>query len=295
MRIRFLKLTRLCRQPLTWICLAAFALLATGCHTMYERRSGRSSSVVAYLQPPGSEVILTPAIPRLALPLQVGVAWVPQQSGTPGLTAVQQMQLADQIRQRFEALPFVARVTTVPTGYLQPRGGWTNLEQVGRMLGLDVIVLLGYDQVHITESTLASLSVWTIVGAYVVPSERRGTHTLLEASVFDVNSRQLLFRAPGVHTIERKFGTFAEADGIERDHRERGFAAAMDHLVGNLHSELNHFQHAIRTMPESVEIVHRPGYTGAGALPHSWIAALLAGLGLIMGARRHRNIAHLPQ
>jgi len=289
------RLARSRRHLLGALALLLVAATLAGCYTLNHRRSGRSSSVVTFLYPPGSEEVMTPRVPRLALPLQVGVAWVPAQSGDMDLTAVQQMALADEIRLAFESKPFVGRVVNVPPGYLRQRGGWTNLEQVGRMMNLDVIVLLGYDQVHIMESTVATWSILTIVGAYTIPSEGTGTHTLMEASVIDLGSRQLLFRAPGMHVSKRTFAPLAASDSRQRQQRDLGFTEAMVSLIGNLGSELNHFQEQIKTMPESVEIVHRPGYRGAGSLPLSWGASLLLGAGLIAGSRRNRSNANSPQ
>ena len=43
------------------------------------------------------------------------------------------------------------------------------------MFGIDVIVLLSYDQVQFRDEGLLSLTYWTVVGAYTIPGEKNDT------------------------------------------------------------------------------------------------------------------------
>ena len=61
------------------LALIICAMLA-GCGAMRTRH--RSSSVVQYLYPDKNEYIETPGIPRMELPLRVGVAFVPEKTGS---------------------------------------------------------------------------------------------------------------------------------------------------------------------------------------------------------------------
>ena len=140
-------------------------------------------------------------IPTLRLPLRVGLAFVPP-STSRGLTELQKTELLREVAAKFRALPFVESIEVVPTTYLRPGGGFENLDQLRSLLGVDVIALIAYDQAQLTSGTAWSLSYWTIVGAYVVPGEKNDTATLMEAVVYDIASRKLLFRAPGTSTIK---------------------------------------------------------------------------------------------
>ena len=66
------------------------------------------------------------------------------------------------------------------------------------MFGVDIMALVSYDQIHFTDSNAMAMLYWTIVGAYLVHGDEYDIKTLLDISVFDVASRKLLFRAPGV-------------------------------------------------------------------------------------------------
>jgi len=65
----------------------AVFFLAAGCSMGMQNR--HSSSVVNYLYPNNQNVVDQPATPVLSLPLKVGVAFVPEESGgTPPLSSV---------------------------------------------------------------------------------------------------------------------------------------------------------------------------------------------------------------
>jgi rhombotail lipoprotein len=70
------------------------------------------------------------------------------------------------------------------------------------MYNVDVVALLSYDQAQFTDEGALSLTYLTIVGAYLVPAEKNDTHTMLDAVVYDIRSRKMLFRAPGTSQIK---------------------------------------------------------------------------------------------
>ena len=112
------------------------------------------------------------------------------------------MDLMERISAEFRSLPFVRDIDLIPTDYLTNGGGFTNLDQIRTMYGIDVITLVSYDQVQHTDEGMLSLSYWTIVGAYTVKGEKNDTSTMVDAVLYDIPSRKLLFRAPGTSRVK---------------------------------------------------------------------------------------------
>ena len=276
------------------LALAVFAL--AGC-TGWQVSRTQGTSVMQYLYPQDETRIETERVPELLLPLRVGVAFVPPaenrsggygygyaNAGTP--TEQERAVLIGKVAERFRALPYIGKVEHIPSAYLRPGGGFANLDQIRSMFGVDVIALVAYDQVQFTDQNILSLAYWTIVGAYVVKGEHNDTQTLMDAVVYDIPSRSLLFRAPG--TSQVKAG--ATAVGLEtrlRADSAKGFELATEEMVKNLGTELASFRVRIKERPEEVRIVHRPGYSGAGAFDGAW-AGLLAAVLLWVGRRERR-------
>ena len=184
------------------------AIALTGCFSLRNTRHQQASSVVQFLYPDKDQPFVQPAIPTLRLPLKVGVAFVPSSVDRAGdsnhddnFSEAQKTGLMRRIADAFRALPFVQSIEILPGSYLRPGGGFENLDQLRTLLGVDVIALVSYDQAQNSSDTAWSLSYWTIVGAYIVPAQKNDTHTLMEAVVYDIASRSLLFRAPGVSAI----------------------------------------------------------------------------------------------
>ncbi len=249
----------------------------TSCADFYRGRQSRyTSSVVDYLYPK-KEVAEVSSIPRLSLPLHVGIAFVPESnSGTRAnpLGATEKADLLDRISSQFRALPFVKDIDLIPTGYLTPGGGFTNLDQIRTMYGIDVIALVSYDQVQHTDQGLLSLSYWTIVGAYTVRGEKNDTSTMVDAVVYDIPSRKMLFRAPGTSHIKGS-STWVNLSEQLRGDALKGFHQAADNLVTNLQFELDRFKKKVKEMPEAYAIEHKPGYTGGGSLGAAYSMTLL--------------------
>lgn len=270
-----------------WLAIAA--LFATGCHAL-ERgntRNRHNSSLVDYLYPRGNHDRPTkPSVPTLTLPLKVGIAWVPESSSgkdqyrqrDPVLTETRRKELAEAVIPHFKKYPFISSIQTIPTAYLTPGGGFENLEQLRALLGVDVIALLSFDQLQTSDSTELSVLYWTIVGAYIIPAEANQTHTMVDAAVFDIASRQLLFRAPGT-SKSKGIATPVRTDERLRAKSDQGFVQASTNMVANLELELAAFQQRLKERPETARIVRSPGYTGGGAF--GWEHAGLLG-GVVM-------------
>ena len=268
--------------------LAALAVgllcLTSGCVGLWgQRNRHEASSVVQFLYPGKDQPFIQPQIPTLRLPLRVGVAFIP--AGEPGnhrgyyraatgFNEQQKTELMRQVAGQFKALPFVQSIEIIPATYLRPGGGFENLDQLRALLGIEVVALIAYDQAQSSDDTEASLAYWTIVGAYIVEGQRNATHTLMEAVVYDIPSRSLLFRAPGTSTI-RNHATLFRSDVELRKDSLRGLEESSKQMTANLAQELELFKVRAKEEPQSIRIEHKPGYTGAGALD-AWFAALFA-------------------
>jgi rhombotail lipoprotein len=254
--------------------VAAVAALAAGCATWRRSESHHANSLYTFLYSGQAEHVDAEAIPVLSLPLRVGIAFVPSDrskgrydgfSSDDGvLSENQRMDLMRQIADQFKSYPFVKSIEMIPTAYLTPKGGFANLDQIRTMYSVDVIALLSYDQVQFTDNGIVSLTYWTIVGAYVVPGEKNDTQTMLDGAVYDIASRKMLFRAPGLSRVHGVATPVNLSEALRED-RERGFKDAETDMVANLKIQLDGFRQRVKDAPTEFKIVRKPGYTGAGA------------------------------
>jgi rhombotail lipoprotein len=286
--------TRLFTQGLLAFVAGISIYCLTGCDT-FSRQHGRSSSVVSFLYPKNSSPIADQTIPVLHLPLRVGIAFVPPNTardgnysyGDSGLTELQKTRLMQKVRDSFKAYPFVQSIEIVPSTYLRSGGGFANLDQLHGLLGIDVVVLLAYDQVQFTNDSFLSLAYWTIVGAYVVEANKNDTHTMMEAAVYDIPSRHLLFRAPGASQIKGR-STAVAVEGELRKSSGDGFDEAILDLNKNLDAQLAEFRERVKKAPGEVQIVNKPGYSGGGTLD-GFSAALFGCFALALLCHRRKR------
>ena len=252
------------KNYLLLIALLAGCLILTSCGVM--RSQHNSSSAVQYLYPDKKDYIETPGVPRLALPLKVGIAFVPE--GTvrhQTLTERDKMELMNEVSTNFKKYDFVKSIELIPSSYLRKEGSFANLDQIRTMYGVDVVALLSYDQTQFTDEGLASITYWTLIGAYIIPGEKNDTHTMVDASVYDIQSRKMLFRAPGISHIKSKATPINLSEQLRVDSLE-SFKVASKDLVTNLEIQLELFKEKVKELPEEYQIVHKPGYTGGGSL-----------------------------
>lgn len=264
--------------------------LVSGCAGLYEKRKSHyASSTVKYLYP-DQDVIETPTVPHLSLPLTVGVAFVPETEGVLGqskLSEKDRLDLMERISSEFRKLEFVKDIEMIPSAYLTEGGGFTNLDQIKTMYGIDTIALLSYDQVQHTDEGLLSLSYWTIVGAYIIKGEKNDTNTMIDAAVYDIASRKMLFRAPGTNHIKSSATPINLSEKLRGDSL-KGFHDAADDLVINLTSELDRFKNKIKEKPQEYVVKHKTGYTGGSAFGGILTLIMLGLAGLIIW-KEHKN------
>lgn len=267
------------------VLLIGSVMVISGCMS---KSTHYASSTVQYLYPTTKEHREEPAIPRLSLPLRVGIAFVPETSeaaaqspwwrvptslaqgskssyaASHSLNEKRKTDLMQQISAEFKQYPFVKSIEIVPSPYLAPGGSFSNLDQIRTMYGIDVMVLLAYDQVQHTDEGLLSLSYWTLVGAYIFQGEKNDTSTMLDAAVFDIPSRKMLFRAPGLSHIKGAATPVNLSEQLRLD-SQQGFDEAAEHLVVSLKEQLELFKEKVKESPQEYKIVHKTGYRGGGS------------------------------
>ncbi len=270
-------------------CVFCACLVLAGCMGLFghESRQGVSSSLVDYLYPDGEEPPKAPEIaPNLNLPIAVGIAFVPSNSGQAALTEAERVELLGKVKSHFEGREYIREIAVIPEAYMRSGRGFQSMEQVARLYNLDVIALVSYDQVaHIDERT-SSFLYWTIVGAYVVKGNENDVNTFVDTAVFDVPTRKLLFRAPGVSELSSS-STLVKVESDLRATQQKGFDQAMTDMTANLDKELDVFKERIKK-DQSVRVTYSPSYSGGGGGGAGGIASIAALL-MLLGARRRRS------
>ncbi len=245
----------------------------TSCATSKPRHY--SSNVVQYLYPNKRQPVEIPEIPLLSLPLKVGIAFVPEtMSNHKTLTELNKTDLMKEVSTHFKKYDFVKSIEIIPSPYLTQNGSFANLDQIRTMFGIDVIALLSYDQTRFTDKGLASITYWTIVGAYIVPGEKNDTHTMVDATVYDIKSRKMLFRAPGTSHMKSRATPVNLSEQVRKDSL-KGFKLASRKLVINLEEQLRLFKEKVKEAPQDYQIIHKPGYTGGGSLDLSFMIFMM--------------------
>jgi rhombotail lipoprotein len=190
-----------CRSK--WIpgALSLLICFTAGCYSAPPSR--RVNSALDFLYPQGMAAARPASQVTLHLPLRVGLAFAPNRDfrGDP-ITEAQKQTLLTRVADAFRKHQDLGNLQVVPSVYLSPAGSFENLDKLAAALGLDVVVLLSYDQAQFTESTRASWTYLTIIGPLLIQGEKNDTHTLIDAVVFDIRSRALLFRAGAKIAVE---------------------------------------------------------------------------------------------
>ena len=260
-------------------------LLLLGCTGLFghDNRQGVSSSLVDFLYPSGEEPPKPPqTVPALELPIKVGLAFVPTRDGAGALTEAERIALLDKVKEHFSGRDFIAEIQVIPEAYMRSGRGFQSMEQVARLYDLDVMALVSYDQVAHTAERSASFLYWTIVGAYVVEGNKNDVNTFVDTAVFDVPTRKLLFRAPGVSEV-KSTSTLVGVESDMRAGQQKGFDRAMADMTVNLDKELDSFKERIHR-DQSVRVTHAPSYGGGGGGAGGPLS--LAVLVLLVGMRR---------
>jgi rhombotail lipoprotein len=273
-------------------------LFSASCAAMQQRQL--KSSALDFLYPEGSEAI-PPRDVSLTLPLRVGLGFAPaERQLTDAFSETQKQALLERVAEAFDNRDYIRFVEVIPGSYLEPGGGFDNLDRLVSAFGIDVMVLISYDQFQFSETGKSSWAYWTILGAYVVKGERNETRTMMDAVVYDIPSRAMLFHAAG-QSSQTGRSTPVDQQKQMRLNSEESFASATEALIANLDTALDKFAEqastgtirgegtpAIAMVDEAgnpVQVGAGGGF-GAGSLGGAEILAVAALLSLAAWRRR---------
>ncbi len=245
---------------------ALLAALLSSCASLETSTKQRQvASVLAYLFPGSDPLPPNPdLVAELKVPFRLGIAFVPDNADPQfRLPENDRMKLAGQVRDAFAGYPFVSEVTAVPSVYLEPGGGFKNLERIAALLKLDVIALVSFDQVQNAGATGWSFLYWTGIGAYVIDGDQYDVLTAVETAVFDVRSRRLLLRGGGISNIKGT-ATMVGFSERAREARTRGFSEAIKEMIDKLHVEVKVFRERAPKDP-NIRLLLPPGYNPGAA------------------------------
>jgi rhombotail lipoprotein len=240
-----------------WVRLLALLMMAlAGCTDHHQSRV--KSSMVNYLYPKEDNRVIAPSIPVLKLPIKVGVAFVPEQSSRHwalnnySLTEARKNALLERVAENFRQYDFVCNIEAIPSDYRVSGGSFANLDQIRTTYGVDIMALVSHDQAQFPDERFLSLTYWILVDAYVVSSEKNDTHTMLDTAVYDIASRNMLFRAPGTRNVKGRATPVNLSEALRLDSLE-GFELATTKMIANLNQQLRSFRKKIKQNPEQVK------------------------------------------
>ena len=260
---------------LALVSCTSFWQLGTG-----STRKGVSSSLVNYLYPAGEEPPpYNETVPRLELPLRVGIAFVPPSSNLdiPGLSEATKIGLLEKVRAQFLDRDYISDIQVIPDSYMRGSRGFTGLEQIARLYGVDIVALVSYDQVVATDDTKSSILYWTIIGAYFIEGSRNDVQTFVDTAVFDLATKKLMIRAPGIDKATQK-STLVESSQELRTARSDSFGRAMADMTTNLEAELDRFELRLKEDPTVAQVDSSAMPGGGGAIGFASVLALLLGI-----------------
>ena len=254
----------------------------------YSSQQHSQSSIVEYLYPNNRGAIeIEPKVPNLSVPLRVGIAFVPEGCGTfyrHDLNEELKNSLLKRVSAQFENKSIIEKVEVIPSTYLRRRGSFTNLRDIKKQFGIDIMVLVSYDQVQYTEKTgLSVIYYWTIVGRYIIEGEKNDTITLVNSAVYDINSEELLFKSRGNSTVKSEAASAFMSEEL-RLNSQKGFEDAIDDLIFDLDRDLVQFKEKVKRKEVAVNVHYRSG--GGGIIGGPFLILALLSLLYI---RRNKN------
>ncbi|MBT1063217.1 rhombotarget lipoprotein [Bowmanella sp. Y26] len=264
------------------IYMAVFSLLfLASCSALVSQKTGqrtKASSLVDYLYPDEqSREAHQPQIPVLTLPVKVGLAFVPSKHWQhDGIQSKDQIELLDKVKRSFSQYDYIDHIEVIPSTYLTGGQGFITLEQVARLYDVDVMALVSYDQVTQSVENNAAVLYWTIVGMYLIPGNENSVQTFVDTAVFDVKSRTMLFRAPGINKLDKRTTAIGVDDTLSEKSLQ-GFHLAVEDMSKNLDAELARFKTRVKE-EKIAKIQHSENYSGGGAMG---LFLLLCGLALL--------------
>lgn len=225
-----------------------------------ENKHRQVASLLGFLYPGNDKPeAASDRIAEIRVPFRIGVAFVPDTNASEmRLSENERQQLAGRVRDAFADYPFIRQIEIVGSVYLEPGGGYGNLDRVGAMLNLDVIALISYDLVQHADSSGWSFLYWTGVGAYLVEGDRFDVLTAVDCAVFDIKSRRLLMHAGGT-ARDQGSATLVGFGEKARQARSRSLSVSIDQMIPALKAEVARFRETAPRDP-TIKLLLPPGY-----------------------------------
>jgi rhombotail lipoprotein len=268
------------RLKLTIVLLSLLALSAcTSLLNLNGNKKTVSSSLMDFLYPDErSRSVHLAETPVLTLPVKVGLAFVPSKNWAQnGINRSSQVELLEKVKQSFLQYDYIDKIEIIPSDYLQGAEGFTTLEQVSRLYDVDVVALVSYDQVTQSLEKKGALLYWTIVGMYLIPANDNSVQTFVDTAVFDVKSRKMLFRAPGINKLSES-STAIKIDAVLAEKSMEGYKLAVADMSKNLDNELATFRTRVKE-DKVAKIERREGYAGGSVM---WLTLLVLGISMML-------------
>lgn len=241
------------------IALMVSIVLLTGC-SLSPAQQYQYSDEVDYLYPKG--VVASPAngVTVAALPLRIGIAFVPDKNPrgpSSALLEQQKMKLMDKIKLQLLRDSIIGKVELIPSSYLSTRGSFSGLDQIRGVFGVDAIFLFSFEQAQYTDRGLLSLGYWTVIGAYFIPGEKNDTSSMISGVAYDITQRQMLFRTNGI-SQSKALSTPVNHSQEIREERIHGFEQAAADLLKNLDRSIAEFKQKLRETSPAVVLFKAP-------------------------------------
>ena len=213
------------------IILIFLIIFFTGCAKKYDDYIYHRSSVVDYLYSNEQGVALSPFVALLKFPLKVGIGFAPSK-----------VQYHQRIIDETERVKLMRRVQgilkkynmgdtkIIPSAFFEQNGGFEHLKEIKKLYDIDLIVLVSYDYLKFTDNTPNHITYWGIIGGDIVESRENLIHTMVNASLFDIESKKLAFISSGVSRIRGK---------IDAKQQKKGFLVASEMLLKDLNLRLS--------------------------------------------------------
>ena len=229
---------------------AALAAILAACASVGTTR--QQSSLMGYLYPGSDPQPQSAEVATVRLPLRLGILLAPTvdttRSGyvlTPRvnqpLSTGDQVAYLNQIADEFRTSPYFRDVEVIPGNYVEAGGGFKNMETIASMYSLDAIAVISYDQLQTTDEGKSSFLYWTVIGAYVVDTEKNASTTFVDTAMFDVKSHKLLFHASGT-SHSQSTGTLANNSEEVRGASHQGFVDAFAAMATDITNGLKTFK-----------------------------------------------------
>ena len=267
--MRRMKLLRLSARFLVLMTL----IFIGGCSTSTNYRS----SVVDFSYSDRKETVKTPQVPILSLPLRVGIAFLPEtiqsqnNSGSTslpsssGLSEKDKRSLMQDMGEHFKKQEFVKSIVRIPSAYVPTMGSLDSLDRLKRKFGVDVLVLISFDQRQQVDSGFSAISYLTVIGAFIVPGQKTYTHTILSAVCYHIPSGKMIFSASGSSDIRSRSTPFNMAAQAKED-STKGFYEANKNLTPSLDKQMDLLKAMICQPEGDFQIVCEHGYKGVGSV-----------------------------